>query len=683
MKKRITLISTLVAAVMLPLAAAETIHLVPEVPGGQPGFGGSPTGGFAPVGIDAKFNVDIAEDTHTVRFVRDNEDPYTVTKAYELKNANPYAVRGYLLNVVNAKSLRTSPVSVDALKFNDGTGLVIVSAEEYRFKDSMTGDGIDTSIAKLDKKGLSYGGNTNSFIYFPKANTAAGMLTMVSNVGASIADNEFDQGIDTLRVDSELNALVVSAPMWSWKHIIKMLQAYDNPAPEVKISYEVYEVYSENDDKIGIDFQSWKNNDGVDLFATGTRIRRNWSTMFTGSPSHSKFNNTHYWSFQPKWNTRYLDFLTAHGHAKLMNRGTIVAKNREVSRFNLNYGYFYDQTDMAYVVDENGNAVGVTQNHMTPNVDIIQRQTITDIIPESTMQQLFPGLTYSDTTWRMVGQLASDLTSYSQDSAVIQQQLTAIQTQISAQIQAEKTAEITAQVRAEVMAGKIAPAAAAAEVKRRLTALITAEVKQVFAAALTLNQVYWNKNPLTGAKNNASGNISANTSNAMPGIIHGKLQVPAPASGFKFEMQVKPVVTQKAAQLDFSFSGVSLIGWNGDGSPRTSKSETKTNIQVTNDAKEFVISDIQKVEVVRGVAGLPFLKDLPGLGWLFGDENESTKKSRIVILVRAEYSNPRDVMPAEVRTRVDKIIKDVEKGWQSPVNNVGFQQLLIDTDKWE
>ncbi len=682
--KQLTLISALAAAVMLPLSAADsTIDLIPQVPGGQPGFGGSPTGGYAPVGIDAKINVNIADDTHTVRFIRDNVDPYTVTKAYEIKNANPYAVRGYLLNVVKAKSLTTSPVSVDALKFNDGTGLVIVSAEEYRFKDTMTGDGIDTIIAKLDRKGLSYGGNTNSFVYFPKANTAANMLSMVSNVGASIADNEFDKGIDTLRVDSELNALVVSAPMWSWKHIIKMLQAYDNPAPEVKITYEVYEVYSENDDKIGLDFQSWKNNDGVDLFATGARIRRNWSTMFTGSPTHNKFNNTHYWSFQPKWNTRYLDFLTTHGHAKLMNRGVITAKNREVSRFNLNYGYFNDITDMAYVTDENGNAVGVTQNYMAPNVDIIQRQAITDIIPESMLNQLAPGLTYSDTTWRMIGQLASDLTTYSQDSTVIKNQLTAIQTNITEQVKAENTARITQEVMKEVIAGKISYDNAQAEVVSRLTALVTEKVNEAMTIALSLNQVYWNKNPLTGAKNNASGSISTNTSNAMAGIIHGKIQVPAPASGFKFEMQVKPVVTQKATQLDFSFSGISLIGWNGDGTPRVSNSNTRTNVQITNGAQEFVVSDIQKVEVVRGVAGLPFLKDLPGLGWLFGDENESTKKSRIIVMVRAEYSNPADTMPAEVRTRVDKIINDVEKGWQSPVNNVGFQQLLIDTDKWE
>lgn len=697
--KKFNYISSLVAGslLMLPafLAADSALTVIPEVPGGQPGFGGSPTGGYAPVGIDAKFNIDVDKDTHTVRMVRDNQDPYTITKAYEVKNANPFAVRGYLLNVVKAKSLRTSPVSVDALKFNDGTGLVIVSAEEYRFTDNATGEGIDTIIKKLDRKDLSFGGNTNSFLYFPKANTAAGLLEMVANVGASISDNEFSAGIDTLRVDSELNALIVSAPMWSWKHILKMLKAYDNPAPEVKISYEVYEVYSENDDKIGLDFQSWKNNDGVDLFATGARMRRNWSTLFTGSPQGTKWNNTHYWSFQPKWNTRYVDLMTARGHAKLLNRGMLVAKNREVTRFALNYGYFYDQTDAAYVVDANGEVVGVESNYMKPNVDIIQRQAVSDIMPETKLAELSPYLYQVDTTWRMIGQLASDTTAYSQNPAVIQKQLAgaAVAMQKKAELEA-KGAELAKQSAA--LQGQLATVTYGSpefmaivgqlqQIQQQATALqaegaaMGEYYQNGLAAAQVLNQVYWNKNPLTGVK----GTTSIDTSNAMAGIIHGKLQIPAPASGFKFEMQVLPVVTGKATQLDFSFSGVSLIGWNGDGTPRLSNSETTTRVQLTNNYKEMVVSDIQKVEVVRGVAGLPILKDLPVLGWVFGDENESTKKSRLIVVLRAEYSNPKDKIPAEVQQNINKIVDGVEKGWKSPINNLGFQQLLIDTDEWK
>ena len=49
--------------------------MYPEVPGGQPGFGGGYTGGYAPAAVDAKLNVNIADDVHTVEFIRDNVDP--------------------------------------------------------------------------------------------------------------------------------------------------------------------------------------------------------------------------------------------------------------------------------------------------------------------------------------------------------------------------------------------------------------------------------------------------------------------------------------------------------------------------------------------------------------------------------------------------------------------------------
>ncbi|MBO5959808.1 MAG: hypothetical protein J6Q65_06770, partial [Lentisphaeria bacterium] len=117
--------------------------------------------------------------------------------------------------------------------------------------------------------------------------------------------------------------------------------------------------------------------------------------------------------------------------------------------------------------------------------------------------------------------------------------------------------------------------------------------------------------------------------------------------------------------------------------PRLSNSETMTKVQLSNGVKEFVVSDIQKVEVVRGIAGLPILKDLPIIGWVFGNENESTKKSRIMVVLRAEYSNPDDKASVETQKLMNDVIKGVEKGWKSPVNNFGFQQLLIDTDEWK
>ena len=46
-----------------------------------------------------------------------------------LKNADPYAVRNYLEAAVGAKSINASPAQVTAVKFSDGAGAVLVSAE--------------------------------------------------------------------------------------------------------------------------------------------------------------------------------------------------------------------------------------------------------------------------------------------------------------------------------------------------------------------------------------------------------------------------------------------------------------------------------------------------------------------------------------------------------------------------
>ncbi|MBQ7400407.1 MAG: hypothetical protein IJW07_00045, partial [Lentisphaeria bacterium] len=123
---------------------------------------------------------------------------------------------------------------------------------------------------------------------------------------------------------------------------------------------------------------------------------------------------------------------------------------------------------------------------------------------------------------------------------------------------------------------------------------------------------------------------------------------------------------------------ISLIGWNSDGSPRLNRSQYKTSVQVGYNGGEFVVGGIQKVSVVRGVAGLPFLKDLPFLGWLFSTETESTKTTDLVLVLQTEYVAPVDAVPEQIRHNVGKIVEDVQQGVNSPVNNLGFEQIGLD-----
>lgn len=163
----------IIAAVFLPAAVFAADY--PIVPGTPRAENNKTTPGYESSRVDTRFNVDIGKETRVINIIRDTNNPFVITKAYELKKANPFAIRGYLLDMVKPKKISSSDTSVDAILYNDGTALVLVSAEEYRFNDTANGEGFDSIIARLDKQGLAFYSGTTAFVYYPKASMAANL----------------------------------------------------------------------------------------------------------------------------------------------------------------------------------------------------------------------------------------------------------------------------------------------------------------------------------------------------------------------------------------------------------------------------------------------------------------------------------------------------------------------------
>ena len=529
-----TLIAILAAA-SVP-AFAEDIDLIPHpIPGSVKADANIPSAGYGSTTVQTQLRVDVKESEQAIRFVRSNTDPLVITKLYELKHAEPYALRGYLLSVVQGTKVGGNPVQVDAVEFNDGRGVLLVSAEDYRFEKTGNGESIDEIIERLDQPGIGYSSGRPKFIYFPKVNAAANLKEMVLNVGAAARGDtvSFTGGTDALTVDGGLNALFIAAPNWSIASIREQLEQYDRPMPEIRLEYQLIELSTENDDRLGLDFQSWKNNDGVDFFSAGGRYRNNWASTFAGGIDGSHSSRTDFFNFNPKWNSEYFDFLTSTGRAKVVTQGVIVAKNRRQSTVSVGTGLFYEK--------------------QTP-------------VKDTTLNDKIPG--------------AHD--------------------------------------------------------------------------------------KLPGEANLA--------------IHHGNTQTTEAANGFRFDLDVTPVVTGKASILPIKVSGTSLLGWNSDGTPRLNKSAFETEIQVGNEGKDFVIGGIKRTNVIRSVSGIPFLKDIPVLGWAFSSETETTRTSELVLIARAELSGPFDAAPEAVRNDISQVVDKVSAAAESPVTNLGFQQLLLDSD---
>ena len=290
-----------------------------------------PTPSPLPTQVLPLLNVEVNRETDAITFVNTNNDPFVYTRVYVLKHADPYEIRPFIMAAVRSRRVDTNDTKVEAIRYMDGTGMLIVSAEQYRFEPVENGMSIDQIVEMLDKPGLASETGRKFFLYYPKYWDSATLAALVRRVGMTDADDdvELQGGIDTVRADVGLNALMFYTSPFSQKAIERILKEYDAPVTEALVDYKIYEIDSENDGNLGIDFQAWKNGPGADLFAAGARYASGWDFLNNNVASNLiKSSHTSAFNFNPKWNSKYLDFLVAKSKAKVITSGRTSIMNR-------------------------------------------------------------------------------------------------------------------------------------------------------------------------------------------------------------------------------------------------------------------------------------------------------------------------------------------------------------------
>jgi len=547
------------------------------------------TAGYDGTRVEAQLLVNVQDKTRVVHFIRDNNDPRVVTKTYLLKHVDPYEIRDYLRQMVQSKrvgntSLQqqyplnavsggsgtpgtnvgigtaaastaaatvSSPVlttpptaqpgynptlqlgsntAVECLKYVDGTSLLIVSAEEYRFKDHENGMGLDSIIQFMDRPQMGANYGTQIFFYLPKFVPAKNLVNLIQNVGMNISDvTELWQGQDLVTSDPDLNWLIFDVSNYSCDNIAALLAKYDVPIPQVRLKISVLEVYDENDDKMGIDFQNWKNNEGADFFSAGGRMRNNWSALYSGGMAKAfGSERTSFYNFNPKWNSRYLDFLASSGRAKVVHSGELLIRNNSPAKLDRTTQIFYIDTSKPY-----------------PN--------------------------------------ALDLP----DTGVGPYEL--------------------------------------------LSALI-GEIRQKTGAV---------------ADTVAHGNYP---------VGKGNQQITTASSGYGFTMTVTNASINLAeTSFQVTLNNTSLIGFQSNGQPRiSSPSVVSLQVSLPYGRDSFVIGGLRKQEKVESSTGIPWLADIPILGYLFATKSNSVKHSELVVLAQCEWASPKDAPQVRGMSRKTK-----------------------------
>ena len=570
--------------------------------------------------VQPQLNVQIGRETEQITFVNTNNDPYVYTKVYKLKHADPYEIRPYVMAAIRSRRVDTSVTKVEAVKYQDGTGMLLVSAEEYRFFPVENGMSLDQIIEMLDRPNLASEAGRRFFLYYPKYFDSVTLAGLIRKVGMQHAgDNaELQGGIDTVVPDTKLNTLMFYASPNSEPQILKMLKEYDTPTSQALVNYTIYEIESENDGNLGVDFQAWKNGPGADLFAAGSRYLNGWN-LRTGNISNLvKSAHVSYINFNPKWNSRYLDFLVSKGKAKVVTSGSLNIGNGTAASIE-------SVTRMPVIVAGEETAGGETQ--------IAKSYIATAVNPADTLSGLGVDQEKFQTVEWAPGNAAA--------------QFTATRTIVNGK--AYDTLRISS---GHFTAGG-----------RNL-----GDTCAVFNAEPTLNDTA----------------IAWTEAGGYP-IEKDKTRVTNSDTEYGFSLTMQPYIYNKATCLALEMSNTNLIGFRSNGMPRTSRSELKTEVQLANDGNVFYIGGLDKSAVVRSVSKVPFLGDIPFLGFLFSAENETLKKTQLAAVLTVIPTSPTAALPENYKQEAGKIGEKVKNfGVRTKYyeeNDYGFDQLGLDPEK--
>jgi general secretion pathway protein D len=597
--------------------------------------------------IETNLNVSVKDEENTVHLISTTADPDILTKTFVLKHADPYEIRPYLRGAAASERITGGENFVSCLKYKDGTGIVIVSAEDYKFsKEALKKQGLKDEdcmciaeiVKKFDLPGLTSSSGQKKFMYFPKYRSATDIARMALESGLDATNpndtTEFINGSDNFRTDDGLNAVLFYANPYNIETIYGRLAIYDKPIPEAKVSVKVYELDYENDGKVGADFQAWKNGPGNELFSIAPRFSQG---MQAGNPvgtlNGTKWSNAKVIQLSPRWNTRFLDFLAAKGKAHTVVEGTLNIRNNEQGHLENTIG-----------IPSFGDGARVANNSYFD------------------YEELFG-------SWVEWGADAADNSENRNYTFVMYDTkgtpITLNEPSLSTTIRFTRVLNTNGLV-TEYSAQIISGTGSLAKNGKVLGKKATGFGLQIRDSA-------------------DAGDWAAYTSNWTSNLsVQRSFQRDTQLTNYGFWMTIEPTICKESTTLALNIQNTSLLGFteNFDGAtpaPRTKTSQVNTEIMVNNENRLFLIGGIEKTTKVRSVSKVPWLGSLPLVGWLFTSESEATKKTQLVTVVECEHQAPEQDPPLEFSEVVKVIEEDTVDAGKT--NTYGYDQWILDKDK--
>lgn len=549
------------------------------------------------VNQDEQINLD--QQSGTVRVLRANQKALInsyVTAVVPLKNVNPRELRG-IARTICRKEGGDADVLQD--RVNKQFYLVVVCPEfQLPF--------IQRTLATIDQPWVKEVNDGSWTIYYRgQHRDVRNMMRILQLYRSPDGVWDFDDANNAVLFFDQPNV----EPLWVWG-----TKEVDIPPSQLALDVTIYEVDTQNDLALGLDFVAWKNSLGRNLFELAA-----WN--FEGDNPVGFLSNTPvlpavasdwgcFRGYDFNITSAYIDFLQSKGRARLVTRSTLTAKSGTVGELAA----------------------------LDPVASFRSTSTAT---PEALTQRLPFRLADVINYYHEHPPVAADLLQRPSPSVG----------ELAALPAAEATAAINALFAAQGFTGfeLIAPALAA---KGADGTLSQGDLEDIYVPMTLALQVFRDRKLFYEQSGQA-------------GVL----------------LSILPVVGLKSAEMAVALDVTDVTGFTPAGDPIIEHRYVSSDVEV-RDGQPMVLAGLKRTTNVRVGVGIPYLRDIPYAGYLFGREVSTKQQKELVVLMtpRFKLCPTGAVAPPKEYVEAVATVQGQAK-LEVPKTRFGFDQWLLDPAK--
>ena len=286
-----------------------------------------------------------------LRFVQDDAQDYMVSKIYVLKYAQSNDLMPFVAGMIKRYNMNSSVSCIEYGSQNEQILTVTCPVGMMPYVDAFVkmADRNVTIDGKVPGDIIRGTGITRA-VYQPKYRSGQDLVNIIVNAFI----NEGPYG-SVYGWDQNSNQIYWKDNATNSEFIYQFLAFLDRPAPQITLTFQLYEVRDSTLRDLGIEYLAWKNGPGLNLFQVGFDV---FSLSSGGSAALQAASGPFGgFFFAPQFDASFIRVLEQSGRATLRNSATLTVANSDENSYEI---FFNPQ--LQNIVKSNNDQSSVTES---------------------------------------------------------------------------------------------------------------------------------------------------------------------------------------------------------------------------------------------------------------------------------------------------------------------------------